>query len=236
VTPSETIVAMTISAMLLAGMLSTVFFAWKLVATAPSDTNPHTFGAVAAAVARLEGSAAAKQRCLNPDGETSRTDCLTVVNDPVEPQTHDGHTDCWVMNTASDPRLECWERLDHGDLVAHRYAPASTITDPADVLYITDWADDAIETLPRASGLVSLSWEPATATEPVRLTTCAAIRPDQRQLMAEDEVPFCDGEVGLRPGGSERTDANGNPCSTLSAPLPSECVEGYPMPPLRVFS
>ena len=222
-TLAETVVSMTISAMLLGGVLSTMFLSVKLVNTAPPDTNPHTFGAVAAAVARLEGSATADLTCTNPSGVNSRRDCVEVATAAQTP-AKDGDALCWVVDIGADRRRECWELLHQGDLVAHRYVPVaastpescytppttSTATDPAkpahfrDCLALDDtdtatadddqkpdWQTTPEETLPRASGLAALEWN--TTSTPVTLTTCAAIRPDQRRLMASDEVPFCEG-------------------------------------------
>ena len=54
------------------------------------------------------------------------------------------------------------------------------------------WQTTIEETLPRASGLAQKPvWTLATATDPVKLASCAAIRPDQRATL--DEIPFCDG-------------------------------------------
>lgn len=277
-TLSETIVAMAISAMLLGGVLSTMYLSVKLVNTAPPDTNPHTFGALAAQVARLEGAATGQQECLNPPTATTRTDCLKVVPRDEEPQDHDidsdstpEHQNCWVVNTDNARRLECWELLlPQGNLVAHIYAPDTdnlgdciTGTDTTDCLHIEHWASEADAILPRASGLKLFEWECLTTDEAtayptpvvppdscarsfavdpdgpghlarVQAASCAAIDPGQRRLMTDDEVPFCKGEPGVPLDG--RADADGNLCLSLPAPMPSECIEGYPMPTLRVFS
>ena len=266
---------MTISAMLLGGVLSTMFLSVKLVNTAPPDTNPHTFGAVAAAVARLEGSATADLTCANPSGVNSRKDCVEVASAPQTLTPHQGDL-CWAVATAQQPpspphddgrRLECWKLLPQGDLLAYRYAPdirAPTPPDPlpegwpricseglaSDCLNIALWSDPIEETLPRASGLAALGWEcltgaevadPALVVPPdsctrsfadgparVELISCAAIRPNQRQLMALDEVPFCDGTAGVvLSDGSYRPSHDPNDWGT---------IEGYAMPTLRVFS
>ena len=47
---------MAISGMLFASVIGVMFLSVKLVRTAPPDTNPHTFGALATSLARLEGS------------------------------------------------------------------------------------------------------------------------------------------------------------------------------------
>ena len=232
---AEAVVGMTISSLLLAGVLSTMFLSVKLVNTAPSDTNPHTFGVVAAAVARLEGSATADLTCTNPSGVNSRRDCLEIESASQAPTTHQGDL-CWVVATGEGRRRECWELLPQGDLVAYLYEPEITSTPPdppaetcsvdelaskelaKDCLTIPAWQTAIYETLPMASGLAALEWN-SDAT-PVTLRTCAAIRPDQRRLMAPDEVPFCDGETGLY----------------LNDGTPRPGIEGYPMPTLRVFS
>ena len=267
-TLAETVVSMTISAMLLGGVLSTMFLSVKLVNTAPPDTNPHTFGAVAAAVARLEGSATADLTCTNPSGVNSRKDCVEVTSAPQTP-TRDGDALCWVVDIGADRRRECWELLPQGDLVAYRYAPDVTAPVPPappaetcseglaeDCLSITGndptitypgWLATSEESLPRASGLVALEWN--TTSTPVTLTTCAAIRPDQRQLMAPDEVPFCedlgvtrgDGSQGVLLGdGIRAVDlGDGNPPVACTDALVSQrwvCIEGYAMPTLRVLS
>ena len=54
-----------------------------LARTVPPDTNPHTFGALATSVARLEGSLVAPLACENPPGENSRPGCLKVVVGPA---------------------------------------------------------------------------------------------------------------------------------------------------------
>lgn len=279
----ELVVVMAISGLLLAGVLSTMYLSVKLVNTAPADTNPHTFGAVAATVARLEGSATADLTCTNPSsGVNSRKDCVKITSDPQTP-TSTADALCWVVNTDTGRRRECWELLPQGDLVAHRYRPVaaataeqcytppttSTATDPArpahfedclafddtdpvtvDDVQRPDWQTTPAESLPRAAGLKALEWAcltPAEVADPtlvvppdsctrsfadgparVELASCAAIRPDQRQLMADDAVPFCDGTTGtMLPDGSDRPSHDPNDWST---------IEGYPMPTLRVFS
>ena len=223
-TLAETIVAMVIAGLLLGGVLSTVVFSAKLVASAPSDTNPHTFGALAAAVARLEGSAATEQTCANPAGANLRSGCLRVETAPPAAQDlYDGHgvlvhETCWVVGTGAGRRLECWELLAQGDLVARRYPPAGTVADPADALGITNWNHAAPDPAPVASGIVAFDWDTAGAA--VELSSCAAIRPDQRRLMPDDEVPFCDGSTGV----------------LLADGSPRAGTEGHPMPALRVFS
>ena len=222
-------VAMTISSMMLASVLSVLFASVKLVNTAPPDTNPHTFGALASSLARLEGSLAAPLLCENPAGVNSRSDCIKVVAGPVVPQPHDGHLVCWVVLSGADRRLECWEHLEEqGDLVVHRYLPDITPTSPTpqscpeglakDCLTIPGWETSIEETLPRAYGLAALDWD--TSSSPVTLTGCAAIRPDQLTLTEPDEVEFCDGSKGLfLPNGTERPG-----------------IKGFPMPTLRVLS
>ena len=225
-TLGETVVAMTISSMMLASVLSVLFASVKLVNTAPPDTNPHTFGALASSLAQLEGSLAAPLLCENPAGVNSRSDCIKVVAGPVAPQRHDGHPVCWVVVSGADRRLECWELLEQGDLVAHRYAPAIPPAPPdplscaevKDCLTIPGWETIIEETLPKAYGLAALEWD--TSSSPVTLTGCAAIRPDQLTLTEPDEVEFCDGEQGLYlPDGRERPG-----------------TKGFLMPMLRVLS
>ena len=88
-TPAETVVAMAISGMLFASVIGVMFLSVKLVRTAPPDTNPHTFGALATSVARLEGSLVAPLACENSPGENSRRGCLKVVVGPAAPQAQD---------------------------------------------------------------------------------------------------------------------------------------------------
>jgi len=216
----ETLVAMVISGLLLGGVLAMMVFSAKLVASAPADTNPHSVGVLAAQVARLEGSLAIERRCTNPAGAVLRSDCIDVETVAVTPVAHDGHAACWGVVTAAGRRMACWELLPQGEVIAHIYGPdgagcaGATISE--DCLRITSWASEPSETLPTVSGLAALAWD--TTTTPVTLTACAAIQPDQRLLMDDDDVPFCDGTVGLRRGDG----------------TPHVGVEGYPLPALQV--
>lgn len=217
-TLSETVVAMTISAMMVGAVLSIMFASVKLLRIAPPETNPHTFGALASAVARLEKSVTADVTCANPTTATTRTDCLEVVNATQTPVPHPDDSDvlCWVVETDSGRRRECWEFLPQGDLIVHRYAPDPAITNQADLLSINAWSPDVAETLPRASGLAALEWD--TSSDPVELLGCSLIRQERLILLEPAEVPFCDGRLGLyAPDGTERTG-----------------VKGHPMPPLQV--
>lgn len=211
----ETLVVMVVVGMMLGGVLSVMYASVKLVQSAPTDTNPHAFGALATAVARLESEIAPALSCENPVGMNSRKDCLRVKSEDQTPTVKDDNI-CWVVTTDNGRRLECWELLEQGDLVAHRYAPDSTITDPSDVLDIKSWG--TIEaTLPKVSGLERFEWHPGST--PVKVTSCAAIRPDQRATL--DMIPLCDGTEDSRLDRPE--------------PLAGE-EEGYLMPALRVFS
>ena len=231
----ELIVVMAIFGMLMAGVLSTLYASVKLVQSAPTDTNPHAFGALATAVARLEGSLASALSCTNPkedaDGNpmNSRKECLEVKSDPQTAIPHPDHPTqdvCWVVTiddsilTTDNRLLECWDYLSHGDsqgdLVAHRYSPAAA---SSDVLNI-DWTGSVLErTVLIAAGLAKKpAWTPATATDPVKLASCAAIRPDQRATL--DLIPLC----------------NGDEVSRFDLPDPLPDVEGQRMPTLRVFS
>ena len=251
-TLAETMVAMIVSSLLLGSVLAVLAFSVRLVATAPTDTNPHTFGVLAAQVAQLEGSLAVPRSCANPAGAASRRDCLDVEADPITHQTHDGHDTCWVVDTGAGRRLECWELFAHGVAVAHRYTPdtaqlvgCAAGADTSDCLHITAWASSHAETLPRASGLAALEWH--TASTPATLRSCAVIRPDERPLMADHEVPFCedlgvahaDGSRGVLLGdGTRGVDlGNGQPavaCMDASVSQRWVCIEGYPMPALRM--
>lgn len=227
----ELLVVLVISGMLLSGMIGMVYATVRLLNAAPTDTNPHTYGGVATAVARLETRATGQQSCNNPTGEPTRTDCLDVTNNPAmplpatEPQTPPGGV-CWVV-TIENPggdgrRLECWElQPATGELVAHRYLHAElapTDDDPdallsgaalQDRLEITVWQTTPAETLPLASGLAAAAW-----TGP-QLAPCAAVRPAQRPTL--DTIPLCDGTTASR----------------FAQPEPQP-GEGYPMPPLVV--
>lgn len=222
----ELLVVLVISGMLLSGMIGMVYATVRLLNAAPTDTNPHTYGAVATAVARLETRATGQQSCNNPTGEPTRTDCLDVRTNPAMPlpATQPGGV-CWVV-TIDDPddpdadrrRLECWElQPATGELVAHRYTHNETDNDAKllppeqvrDLLTIDDWGTVPAETLPLASGLAAAAW-----TGP-QLAPCAAIRPDQRPTL--DTIPLCDG----------------NEVSRFAQPEPQP-GEGYPMPPLLV--
>ena len=219
----ETLVVMVVVGMMLGGVLSTLYASVKLVQSAPTDTNPHAFGALATAVARLEGEITPALSCENPQDVNSRKDCLRVKSEDQTPTVKDGNV-CWVVTTDDGRRLECWELLDHGDLVAHQYAPkppndltAETCDDglAEDCLGLM-WQDTIEATLPKASGLTQFGWD--TDSTPVKVTSCAAIRPDQRATL--DEIPLCDGtEV-----------------SRFNPPDPLPSAEGQRMPTLRVFS
>lgn len=223
-TLGETLVVMVVAGLLLGGVLTMVYASAKLVQAAPSDTNPHVYGALATAVSRLEDQATGQHTCINPQGEKTRSNCLQAESlDPSRmphPDTSTGQRDCWVVGVGPGRRLECWELLPQGDLVAHSYAPdlaAIAPNKPDDWLNITDWRSNIDDTVLKASGLAHVEWN---SSPQVTLESCAAIRPDQRQPMNPDDVPFCGGEIGLyQPDGSERTG-----------------TEGYPMPTLRVFS
>ena len=225
---------MAISGMLFASVIGVMFLSVKLVRTAPPDTNPHTFGALATSLARLEGSLVAPLVCENPPGEPSRRGCLKVVAGPVVSLPHPNHPDpdiCWVVATDDGRRLECWEHLpEQGDVVAYRYLPDITPppsgTTPTtcieglakDCLRIPVWQTTIGESRPVAHGLAQVVWD--TTSAPWKLKGCAAIRPDQRRTIDADDVPFCDGAVGTFLADGTRR----------SGP------EGYPMPTLRVRS
>ena len=216
---TEVVVVMAVSGLLLAGVLGMVFTAAKLLQAAPTDVNPHTFGALAVAVARLEGAVAPSRSCDNPPTALTRGDCLRVRFAPQTPISHNGDAPCWVVTTETGPRLECWRYLSQGELVALQYSPdltgiTSTVTE---LLRIDAWSADPARDVPLAAGLAEpLVWD--TSADPVTVRGCAAIRPDQRLTMTNDKVPFCDGAIGLR-------DENGDPRSA---------TEGYPLPVLTV--
>ena len=268
-TLAEMVVVMVVVGFMGGAVLAAMAASLKLLHSAPSDTNPHIFGASAAAVARFEASLVPDLACTNPAGVNSRRGCveIEVRSAASRPVTHDGHTGCRVVATGDGRRLECWELLAHGDLVAHRYPPdiepvagaeagtcTASVPVPGDCLSIPAWADTPDDTLPVVSGLAAVAWlpaeparaavaaRPATATEPAtapvaarpavpaRFEACAAIRPDQRQLIADAEVPFCDGTFGVTDSsGAARTASTGTVCTDPAVSQRPECAEGHPM-------
>ena len=134
-TLAETVVTMTISTLLMSSVLGMMFASVQMVRAAPADTNPTLYGTLTVSVARLEGSLSAPQLCTNPAGEQTRSGCLTVETDAPSVVAHpDGRAmsedeACWVINdknatTIDKRRLECWELLDQGDLVAYQHLHA----------------------------------------------------------------------------------------------------------------
>ena len=270
-TLAETVVAMTISALLMSSVLGVMFASVKMVRAAPTDTNPTLYGTLTASVARLEGSLSAPQRCSNPLHEAhphvggrpipvdSRRDCLTVVFEPINPVAHPDGRDmseedeaCWVINdknaTAIDKRrLECWELLDHGDLVAYQHVhaepdpstpdPDDVLADTSDLLHIHQWQPVSEPFRGRAFGLEALRWDVANN----RVHACARIRPDQRREMALDEVPYCEfidkNEDGkhdfFTAEGFRAVEHEGVSCDIVPEPKPWVCREGYRLPSVR---
>ena len=236
---SELIVAMVVSAFLFGMVLTTMTTSLRLVRSAPPDTNPNVFGALAAAAARLEARIVPDLECANPINETTRGACTDITSQPATARSHDGHTGCWVVATDAGRRLECWELLqrgdDQGDVVAHRYAP--TADDPAALLNIRGpgaWEPEPDQTRPVAGGVAHLARSaPLWARE-----ACAAIRAEQRQLLTDESVPFCDGTRGVldATGAARTVDVAGVPtaCTELAAAAEAACTEGHPMPPVRI--
>lgn len=235
----ELIVAMVVSAFLFGMVLTTMTASLKLIKAAPSDTNPHTFGALAAA-GRLEARIVPNLECANPAGEATRSGCVDIRSRPAAPRSHTDHAGvehvgCWVVAVDAGRRLACWELLAAGDVVALLYPPDASITNPATLLDITAWAPEPAATLPVAGGVAHLRFNsPERAWE-----ACAAIRDDQRQLLADTNVPFCDGPRGvLAPdtGAARSVDINGvsTVCTDPAAAAEPACTVGYPMPAVRI--
>lgn len=231
---SELIVAMVVSAVLFGVVLITMTSSLRLVRAAPSDTNPHTFGALSAAAGRVEARIVPGLSCINPAGEATRAGCVDIASRPAAPSVHDGHAGCWVVSIDAGRRLACWELLAAGDVVTHLYPPDASITTPGALLDITAWAPEPAATLPAAGGVAHLRFNGAEAA----WEACAAIRADQRQLLADANVPFCDDTRGvLDPSGAARSvDINGvsTVCTDPTAAAQPGCVEGYPMPAVRI--
>ena len=263
-TLGEAVVSMTITALLMSSVVGLLWMSVNLVRAAPSDTNPTVYGALTTSVARLEGSLFAPLSCGNPSGEPTRTECLTVETLVPEPVPHPDTTrapsedgTCWVVNddtalTIDKRRLECWELLDHGDLVAYTHVhaepdpstpdPDDVLADTSDLLSISVWKAVSEPFRGRAFGLEALRWD----TPDKRLHACARIRPDQRQTMEPDEVPYCedlgvphgDGSQGVLLGdGTRGVDlGDGNPPVACTDSLVAQrwvCREGYRLPAVR---
>ena len=148
---------------------------------------------------------------------------------------------CWQIAdaaaaTVEKRRLECWE-LSAADVLAvtvhahaETYPPGhpsagSPVSDPdaADLLSIGVWQPEAEAGSSRvvAVGVAALRWDPENGT----VRVCASLRHGQRRLMSDDQVPFCDGSVGVDlPGGVAR-------------PAPStggwDALEGFRLPPIQ---
>ena len=120
------------------------------------------------------------------------------------------------------------------------------ISGTADLLAITDWQvspnPDLSSTV--ASGLTSLKWLCPTASNPqtecsagvnastVELLACAAIKPEQRNLMEPGFVPFCDGSTGVvLSDGSYR--GQDDPTAMVD-PDDWGTIEGYLLPAISV--
>ena len=232
----ELIVAMVVSAFLFGMVLTTMTASLKLIKAAPSDTNPHTFGALAAAAGRLEARIVPDLSCANPAGEATRGGCVDITSEPASARGHAGHVGCWVVAVDAGRRLACWELLAAGDVVTHLYPPDASITNPGTLLDITVWAAEPAATLPVAGGVAHLRFNsPESAWE-----ACAAIRADQRQLLPDTNVPFCEGPRGVLDPASgvarsvDTGDGNPTACTDPAAAGEAACTEGYPMPAVRV--
>ena len=252
---------MTISALLMSSVLGMMFASVQMVRAAPTDTNPTLYGTLTASVARLEGSLSAPQRCTNPAGEQTRSGCLTVETDGPSVVVHpDGRAmseedeACWVINdknavSIDKRRLECWELLDHGDLVAYQHVhaepdpstpdPDDVLAETSDLLSISQWQPVSEPFRGRAFGLEALRWDVANN----RVHACARIRPDQRREMAPDEVPYCEFTDADEDGKHDFFTAEGFravehegsvvSCDIVPEPEPWVCREGYRLPPVR---
>lgn len=257
----ELLVVLVISGMLLAGTIGMVHTTVRLLNAAPTDTNPHSYGALASAVAALETRATGQQSCTNPAAATTRTDCLDVTNNdarPVPPGARPGV--CWVI-VIEDPagadgrRLECWElQTETGELVAHRYTHNETDNDAKllppeqvrDLLSIGTWQSTAAETLPLVSGLASVEWRCLTAAEVVARAAFLADPDNSPPLVLVDgsckrtgspasvELVAC---AAIRPDQRPTLDdiplCDGNTVPRLDQPEPRP-GEGYAMPALAV--
>ena len=164
---------------------------------------------------------------------------------------------CWVIydenaTTIDKRRLECWELLDQGDLVAYQHPHAEhdpstpdlddVLTDTSDLLAISQWQPVSEPFRGRAFGLEALRWDVAND----RVHACARVRSDQRQTMEPDDVPYCedlgvlhaDGSQGVLLGdGTRGVDlGDGNPpagCTDASVSQWWVCREGYRLPSVR---
>ena len=252
---------MTISALLISSVLGVMWLSVELVRAAPSDTNPTVYGTLTTSAARLERSLFAPLSCQNPSGEPTRTDCLTVETLVPEPVAHPDPTRtsseneaCWVVNddtasTIDKRRLECWELLDQGDLVAYTHGHAeldeqgNPRIDTTDLLHISQWQPVSESFRGVAFGLEAVQWD----TLDKRLHACARIRHDQRKTMEPDEVPFCedlgvvfdDGTEGvLLDDGTRGVDDLSDIDPPVACVEPSVshrwvCREGYRLPSVR---
>ena len=246
----ELVIIMIVSGMLLSTVIAAVLASARLLAGAAPDTDPTVYGSLSTAVARLEASLAARQTCDNPAEARTRSDCLKVLTsgavtvwvDPIRGQLPgtpppSGSEDavCWLVQdeAVSSPdkrRLECWSLNAAGVVAAARHAHAETTdalppvplsdAEVADLLAIDDWQPAPESSRIVTSGVAALIWDPYNGI----VRGCAAIRDDQRRLMPDWDVPFCDGTVGVElAGGVSRPAASTGDWAGL---------EGFRLPPI----
>ena len=247
----ELVVVMIVSGMLLSTVLTALLASSRLLAAAGPDSDPSVYGSVSAAVARLEASMASRQSCGNPPGARTREECLavqtsgaiTVIVDPVTGAApgiaHPAGTPdtaCWrvadpAVATVEKRRLECWELTAADVLAVTVHAHAETYPpghpdagtpvsgpDAADLLSIGVWDPSPESSRVVAVGVAALRWEPEIGM----VRVCAAVRDLQRRLMNDEQVPFCDGSVGVDlPGGTARPTGGWDE------------LEGFLLPPIQ---
>ena len=181
--------------------------------------------------------------------------CWPVTNDEARkpdgtPLPDQRRLECWQLLDSGYLRI--WVH-DH-DEVDENEIP---LTDTTDLLAITNWQPSPDPALSRTAthGLAAIEWQCLTSAEltarpnapvsdscsrsradmpqvaAVELVACAAVRPDDRNVMKPGLVPFCDGTTGvvLSDGSYRGRDNPNHPDSNDWG-----TIEGYLLPALSL--
>ena len=177
--------------------------------------------------------------------------CWLVVNDRVQTADDKRRLECWQLLDSG--YLQVWVHehnetdgvnplndLD-GDSVIDLDVDGNPVSGTSDLLRIQDWkTSPSVEhSHSIASGLRAMKWQCPTdvddyaecsvgvATSTVELIACASIKPEQRNLMKDGFVPFCDGTIGM-----ELSNGAARPAPSLGD---WTSIEGYLLPPVYVY-
>ena len=181
--------------------------------------------------------------------------CWTVTNDEAlkpdgTPLPDQRRLECWEL--LDSDYLRIWVH-DHNEVDENEIP----LTDTTDLLAITNWQPSPDPALSRTAthGLAAIEWQCLTSAEltarpnapvsdscsrsradmpqvaAVELVACAAVRPDDRNVMKPGLVPFCDGTTGvvLSDGSYRGRDNPNHPDSNDWG-----TIEGYLLPALSL--